>query len=129
MDNSNPQFRRYMIRFIIAFVAYAVTVMLYGFLVAHPVAGAWRIPLALLPSVPIAFGLYYQLQAIRSTDELQRRIYSEAMIVSALFTGTVTFTYAFLEQVGFPRFSTFLYFPMLIGVWGIAMAFLRRRYL
>jgi hypothetical protein len=83
---------------------------------------------ALVPIIPTAFALYYQLMAIRSTDELQRRIYSEAFVVSALFTGFATFGYGFFELAGFPRFNTFYYFPLMIGVWGIANAILNRRY-
>jgi hypothetical protein len=47
---------------------------------------------------------------------------------SAAVTGLVTFSYGFLENVGFPKFPTFFIFPMLIAIWGISLGYFSRKY-
>ena len=128
MENK-PQAKKYARRFILACAAYAVLVIIYVF-IRRSLADLtpWRYLIALLPIIPIAFALYYQLMALRQMDELHRRIFSESFIISALLTGFLTFSYAFFEQAGFPKFSTFLFFPAMIIVWGFANMILSRSY-
>jgi hypothetical protein len=51
-----------------------------------------------------------------------------ATSLSAALTGFITFSYGFLENVGFPKFPTFLVLPMLIAIWGISLGYFSRRY-
>jgi hypothetical protein len=62
------------------------------------------------------------------SDELQQRVQLLATSFSAAVTGLVTFSYGFLENVGFPKFPTFLIFPMLIAIWGISLGYFSRKY-
>lgn len=126
---NNSLLKKYVLRFTLACAAYVALVILYVLLrSAITVDYSWRYLIALLPILPVGAALYYQIMALRQADELQRTIYSESMIISALLTGFLTFSYAFLEQMGFPRFSTFYYFPVMILIWSAANFILSRRY-
>lgn len=120
--------RRHIVRFIISMVAYALTVVSFSLGITRLESEVWRTLMALTPIVPIGFALYFQIRAFQSVDELQQRISGQAMMISALAVGLGTFAYGFLEQIGFPRFSTFLFFPMLIAGWGVLQSLIGRGY-
>jgi hypothetical protein len=84
--------------------------------------------ITLLPAIPVAFVLISIMRVIRDSDELQQRVYLLATSFSALLTGFATFTYGFLENIGFPKFSTFLVLPMLFFFWGISLSWFTKRY-
>jgi hypothetical protein len=87
-----------------------------------------KIFITLLPAIPVAFVLISMMRVIRDSDELQQRVHLLATSFSALLTGFVTFTYGFLENIGFPKFSTFLVLPMLFFFWGISLSWFTKRY-
>lgn len=91
-------------------------------------AGFWQVMISLSPAVPVAFVILAMLRALRDSDELQQRVQLLATAFSAALTGFITFSYGFLENVGFPKFPTFLVFPMLIAIWGISLGYFSRRY-
>jgi len=84
--------------------------------------------ISLTPALPVAFVLVAILRSIRDSDELQQRIQLMATALSAALTGFITFSYGFLENVGFPKFPTFFVFPMLIMIWGISLGYFNKRY-
>jgi len=47
---------------------------------------------------------------------------------SAIVTGLITFSYGFLENVGFPRFPTLFVFPLMILLWGIGAGIFAGKY-
>jgi hypothetical protein len=51
-----------------------------------------------------------------------------AITFSAVLTGLLTFSYGFLENIGFPKLPTFAIFPMLFVLWGIGLGYFTRRY-
>jgi len=89
---------------------------------------AFIILISITPAVPVAFVILAIMRALRDSDELQQRVQLMATSFSAAVTGLVTFSYGFLENVGFPKFPTFLVFPMLIAIWGIALGYFGRKY-
>lgn len=89
---------------------------------------ALQVVVALLPAIPTAFVIIAIMRMLISSDELQQRIQLYAVSFSAALTGFITFSYGFLENVGFPKFSTFLIFPMLVAFWGISLAYFSRKY-
>jgi hypothetical protein len=91
-------------------------------------AQALKVLITLLPAIPVTFVLISMMRVIRDSDELQQRVYLLATSFSALLTGLITFTYGFLENVGFPKFSTFLVLPMLFFFWGISLSWFSKRY-
>lgn len=86
------------------------------------------IAISLAPSLPVAFVIIAMMRALRDSDELQQRVQLMATAFSAALTGFITFSYGFLENAGFPKFPTFLVFPMLVAFWGISLAYFSRKY-
>lgn len=87
-----------------------------------------QVIITLLPAIPTAFVIIAIMRMLISSDELQQRIQLFAVSFSAALTGFITFSYGFLENVGFPKFSTFLVFPMLVAFWGISLGYFTRKY-
>ena len=88
----------------------------------------WQIVISLSPAVPVAFVILAIMRLLIDSDELQQRVQLLATSFSAAVTGLITFSYGFLENVGFPKFPTFFIFPMLIAIWGISLGYFGRKY-
>jgi hypothetical protein len=83
---------------------------------------------ALLPMVPGAGVCWAVLRQLRRMDELQRRLQLEALACAFAGTALITFSYGFLENVGFPRVSMFTVWPLMGTLWIGGLYFCRRRY-
>jgi hypothetical protein len=87
---------------------------------------------ALLAAVPIAPALLMlgaQLRYVRSLDEFQRRVHSEAVLIASAVVAFATLAYGQLEgMAGFPNISLMWVFPALCVAWSLATVFVRRRY-
>jgi hypothetical protein len=90
----------------------------------------WTVVLiSLTPVIPALVMMRVYLTFVRQMDEFNRRIQSEAWLISAGLVGFGTFTYSFLEEwAHFPRLDLVWVFPALIGMWGLATFFVKRRY-
>jgi hypothetical protein len=128
MATMNSAARSYLKEFGGAMIAYAIVLPISISLIeAHPHA-PWRIPVALAPVVPAALALWAFVRWVRRADELQRRIQFEALAVAFGATGLLTFSYGFLENVGFPQLSFIWVFPFMIALWGLTVAVTSYRY-
>ena len=92
------------------------------------VARPWRDLIALSPMLPAAATAWVVLRELRRMDELQRRIQLEALGFSFAGTAILTFSYGFLEGLGYPRLSMFTVWPILAGLWLVGLVLARRRY-
>ena len=92
------------------------------------VARPWRDLLALSPMIPAATMAWVILRELRRMDELQLRMQLEALGFSSAGTAILTFSYGFLEGLGYPRLSMFTVWPMLATLWIVGIALARRRY-
>ena len=92
------------------------------------VARPWRDLIALSPMVAAAATAWIVLRELRRMDELQRRIQLEALGFSFAGTAILTFSYGFLEGLGYPRLSMFTVWPILAVLWVVGLALARRRY-
>jgi len=127
--NQKDLMRRYNKELILASLIYAVVLigsitLLKKFEFPH----LWQIIISIAPSIPVALVILAIMRLLVNSDELQQRIQLFATAFSAAMTGFITFSYGFLENVGFPKFSTFLVFPMLIFFWGFSLRFFEKRY-
>jgi hypothetical protein len=61
-------------------------------------------------------------------DELQRRIHLNAVGFGFGATAIITFTYGFLELVGFPAISYIWVLPLMTALWGVGAVVATRRY-
>ena len=77
---------------------------------------------------PEAFVIFSIMRLLVDSDELQQRVQLLATSFAAALTGLITFSYGFLENVGFPKFPTFFIFPLIIILWGICLAYFSKRY-
>lgn len=68
------------------------------------------------------------MRLLMDSDELQKRVNLYAITFSAVPTGLLTFSYALLENIGFPRLPTMAVFPMLSVLWGIGFGYFTKRY-
>ena len=92
------------------------------------VARPWRDVVALCPMIPAATLAWIILRELRRMDELQRRIQLEALGFSFAGTAILTFSYGFLEGLGYPRLSMFAVWPILATLWVVGLVLARRRY-
>ncbi len=124
----NENTKRYLTEFGWSMTTYVVTVFITASLINHMPDSPWRIPLAVMPVVPIIFMLIAFLRYLSNVDELQQRIQLLAIGFGAGLTGLITFTYGFLETIGFPHLSQLWVFPMMIALWGIGTGIFTQRY-
>ena len=125
----NQVIKRYTKEFTTAMVAYIVTLSIsIAILQRHEFPKFWQVILSLIPAVPVLLVVIAMLRALKDSDELQQRVQLLATALAAALTGLITFTYGFLENVGFPKFPTFLVLPMMIMIWGLGLGYFSRRY-
>ncbi|HKI53357.1 MAG TPA: hypothetical protein VJ987_04475 [Anaerolineales bacterium] len=121
--------RRYMKELFSAMIAYtAILIISLTVLKNYEFSKFWQIVISLSPAIPVAFVILAIMRLLIDSDELQQRVQLLATSFSAAVTGLVTFSYGFLENVGFPKFPTFFIFPMLIAIWGISLGYFNRKY-
>ena len=121
--------RLYMKEFGTAMAAYVIVLIVSITLInMSPNSAWWRIPLALAPIIPAIFAMIAYMRFVGRIDELQRRIQFEALAFGFGSAGILTFSYGFLENVGFPHISWLFVFPLMIALWGIGGALASWRY-
>jgi hypothetical protein len=87
------------------------------------------IAVALAPLLPALMMLRAYATFLSRIDEFQRRIQTDAILISAAIVGFGSFAYGFLEEwAGFPHLPLIWVFPALIGFWGLAACIVRLRY-
>jgi len=120
--------RTYLTEFGAAMLAYTVLLPLSLILIqAHPTA-PWRVPLALVPVVPVALAFWAILRAVARMDELQRRIQFEALVVAIGGAIVLTFAYGTLQNVGLPPLNWMYITPVLVVLWSCGLALANRPY-
>lgn len=88
---------------------------------------AVRVASALMPTIPILVVRIAIMRALRESDELIQRIQLQAAVFAAITTGLMTFSYGFLENIGFPSFPTIWILPMMFVLWGVGLGYFTRR--
>lgn len=123
--------RKYLIRFILGMAGYSILLPISLILVGNGrVQQPWlAVMVTLLPIAPFLNAMTALIHNVRSQDEMQQRIHLEAVLVTALLTGALTFSYGLLEVSELvPPLPTFMIAPFMILVWGIANIVISRRY-
>ncbi|WP_193171621.1 hypothetical protein [Nisaea nitritireducens] len=120
---------RYLIELGATFAAYVVALLVSnGLLTALEPDHALRPFIALLPMLPAAAVCWSVIRQVRRVDEMQRMIQFEALAIAFAATALSTFSYGFLESVGFPKLSMFAVWPLMAGFWIVGGVIARRRY-
>ena len=124
----NQAAKHYTREFIVTTIAYAVVIIVSRLILNNLETSPWRFPIALLPIIPVIYMVISFTRFLGTIDELQQKIQLQAIGFAAGTTGLLTFAYGFLEVVGFPKFSLFFVFPMMILLWGLGLSYFTRRY-
>jgi len=127
--NPKQVMRRYVKEFLIRMSTYVIVLILsISILKRVELPKFWQIVISLAPALPVAFIILVLMRLLIDSDELQQRVQLLATSFAAALTGLITFSYGFLENVGFPKFPTFFIFPLMIVLWGISLAYFSKRY-
>lgn len=111
--------RQYFIEFGSSMALYIVVLF---FSISHLSANPdspWTVWVSLLPVLPAGAATVALIRALRKLDELQQQIQLMSFAISFAIVGLATFTYGFLENVGFPHIPYVWVFPFMIATWGL----------
>lgn len=98
-----------------------------SFLLASP-ESPWKVWVSLLPVLPVLLTTVVVIRALGQLDELQQRIQLQGFATSFAVVGLATFSYGFLENVGFPHIPYVWVFPFMIATWGLSTPLIARLY-
>jgi len=127
--NPKQVMQRYLKEFFFAMSMYVVVLIASVTLLNnYEFTRGWQIIISITPALPVFFVIVALMRMLMDSDELQQRVHLLATTFSAVLTGLITFSYGFLENVGFPKFPTFGVFPMLFVLWGIGLSYFTKRY-
>lgn len=127
----NDQQRLYLRRFIVGMLGYVILLpvsllLIRGDRLTSPVVA---IVVALIPMIPLLYAMAAVVGNVRQQDELQRRIHLEAVLITALLTAGLTFSYGLLESAELlPDLPMTVVAPFMIAVWGVTNTIISRRY-
>ncbi len=120
----------YMRRMASTAVVYVVAVMGVTLLINNVTLPFFiKVGLALLPMLPIIYGIWAYSSFVDELDELQRLIQSKAIIFAAGLTSILTIGYGFLEAYAdFPTIGLLWVFPIMVFLWGLGQFIYGRTY-
>lgn len=111
-----------------AMVWYALLLLGASYL-APNVDATWRLPLALVPMVPLWFALQAALRFFRRADEFARRVMMEAVSFAFVAGVMVAMTYGLAEAIAdLPRISWTWVAPLFLVLWAVGGYLAHRRY-
>ena len=87
-----------------------------------------RIVITLMPVLPAGLMCWAIVRNLRQMDEMHLRIQLEALGFAFAASALLTFSYGFLENVGFPHLPWTLVWPVMGLMWIIGLQVARRRY-
>jgi hypothetical protein len=127
--NQNEVMKRYFKEFGISMGFYVIAVI-----VSTTILNTFEFPqiaqiiITLIPVIPTIFVVISIMRALNDSDELQKRIQLQAVTFSAITNGLITFSYGFLENIGFPSFPTIWVLPIMFFLWGVSLGYFWKKY-
>lgn len=88
--------------------------------IAKPMENGWlRTLIVLTPTIP-AFGAFWAIiRHFRRMDEYMRVWILEIIALAGGITAFFSFSYGFLEGLGYPKLSGFIIYVIFMGSWGL----------
>ena len=123
--------RPYVWRFIGGMIGYAILLIISLLIIGSEVVEntAVSVLITLIPMLPLLYAMSAVVRNVRQQDELAQRIHLEAILITALITGGVTFSYGLLEAASFvPSLPMTVVAPFMIIVWGVTNNLISRHY-
>jgi hypothetical protein len=125
----SQMFWRHKTELVAGVAAYVVLLFVSIHELKQGVTGVVRVLWAVSPMLPATFVVVSAIRRIRTMDELQRRIHTEALALAAAGTALLGLTYGFLEgSAGFPHVGAWWAWVSVGAIWGVARIILQRRY-
>ncbi|MGU3401139.1 hypothetical protein ACLBWS_15575 [Brucellaceae bacterium D45D] len=120
---------RYLWEFAVSLLAYVIVLIISVIVLASlDIGPISRALLSLMPVIPGLAICWTIVRQLRCVDELQRKIQFEALGLAFAATAITTFSYGFLENVGFPKLTMFAVWPLMAAFWMIGYIISSRRY-
>lgn len=114
---------------VVGFIAYALGLFAFIYIyVFWMKQSPYRYLLILLPILPLIYIAATIIRYISETDEMWRKIFTEALAFSAIATGFTCFSYLFLRDMGAPEFHAEWAFYMMWVYYLIGLFLSWRRY-
>ena len=122
--------RRYYIELGSALALYMVVLCtsLYLLQQFHDMGRLLRTLVSLAPVLPAGLMCWAIVRQMRRLDEMHLRIQFEALGFAFAASALLTFSYGFLENVGFPHITWHWVWPVMGMMWILGLAIARRRY-
>jgi hypothetical protein len=130
MTNSSCGGPRLRWRYWVWMGGYVIAIFAGALLVPGPPRpDAAHLATAIIPLVPLCLALTEVYYAVRAMDELQRRIHTEALLLSLLGTVAIVLSVGLLQfMAGIPLFGVFSLFVPICLLYALGVFIGRRRY-
>ena len=92
--------RRYMLEFGAAMAAYVVVMLAVMPYVREAVTSPWRIPVGLLPLLPVGAAVWVMVRHYNRMDEMARRTIIESLGMAFVLAAPTVITLGFLDSAG-----------------------------
>jgi len=109
--------RKYFLELGGAVVIYGILIVLTNFVFDTGLPEPYQPYVALLPMLGFWLMIWAVVRMLGRIDELQKQLVKDDIFVAFWGTAVITFSYGFLEQVGFPKLSMFVVWGIMGGLW------------
>lgn len=111
-----------------ALILYGIALTLYLFSTFMVSEGPWKSTFAVVHLLAALYLVFCFARFYSYTDELQRRVQAEALVIA--FGGTALFgvVSGSLESFGMPGIGSIYLFPLMVALWFGGMFITERRY-
>lgn len=108
---------------LIAAIALYIVVLVGSLKALNFIEIQWlKIVVSLMPILPALMIALIIIKQFKRFDELQQKIQLQALGLAFVGTALISFSYGFLENVGFPKLTMFIIWLMMAILWSIATA-------
>lgn len=111
---------RAVLELVLAITFYVVILIISLKALTHIENQSLKVLVSLLPVLPVILVIWVIIRQFIRFDELQRKIQLQALAISFLGTAFLTFSYGFLENIGFPKLTMFIVLPMMGTFWSMS---------
>lgn len=111
---------RAVLELVLAITFYVVILIISLKALTHIENQSLKVLVSLLPVLPDILVIWVIIRQFIRFDELQRKIQLQALAISFLGTAFLTFSYGFLENIGFPKLTMFIVWPMMGTFWSMS---------
>ncbi len=123
--------KRYFLELGLAICIYMITLFTSIYFAKDMEAGATRMLIVMTPTLPGLGALFAVIRTVNRMDDYGRTRMLEVMALSGGVTAFLAFSYGFLEGIGYPKLSGFLYYSVFMLGWlviGLIRNFMERRF-